>query len=101
MFSVFLQAFEQYKQLRRRVLHVLNTLPKEIQQDFLREPRFTNSLDNYVPGEGSTVFMATPGGGSLSSRTVVLKLQFSECDEAFAHYVIAHEFSHAYLRNGP
>ncbi|MCH2130945.1 MAG: hypothetical protein MK179_17530 [Pirellulaceae bacterium] len=76
-------------------------MPKEIQQDFLSEPRFTISLDNYVPGDGSTVFMVTPGGGGLSSGTVVLKLQFSECDEAFAHYVIAHEFSHAYLRNGP
>ena len=101
MFSVFLQAFEQYKPLQRRVLHVLNTLPKEIQQDFLSDPCFTISPDNYVPGEGSTVFMATPEGGGLSSRTVVLKLRLSECDEAFAHYVIAHEFAHAYLRNGP
>ncbi len=33
--------------------------------------------------------------------SVVLKLRLSECDEAFAHYVIAHEFAHAYLRNGP
>ena len=93
MFSVFLQALEQYKPLRRRVLHVLNTLPKEIQQDFLSDPRFTISLDNYVPGEGSTVFMAAPGGGGFSSRSVVLKLRLSECDEAFAHYVIAHEFA--------
>ena len=66
-----------------------------------RDHRFTISLDNYVPGEGSTVFMAAPGGGGLSSRSVVLKLRLSECDEAFAHYVIAHEFAHAYLRNGP
>jgi len=32
---------------------------------------------------------------------VVLKPRLSMCEEAFAHYVIAHEFAHAYLRNGP
>ncbi len=59
------------------------------------------SLDNYVPGEGSTVFIAAPGETGDSSRSVVLKPRLTECDEAFAHYVIAHEFAHAYLRNGP
>ena len=54
-----------------------------------------------MPGEGSTVFMAAPVGAGVSSRSVVLKPRLSECDEAFAHYVIAHEFAHAYLRNGP
>ena len=101
MFSVYLQPFEQCKPLERRVLHVLDRLPKEVQQDFLGDTRFTVSLDNYIPGEGSTVFMATPGGSGVSSRSVVLKPRLSECDEAFAYYVIAHEFAHAYLRNGP
>jgi len=45
--------------------------------------------------------MAAPVGAGVSSRSVVLKPRLSECDEAFAHYVIAHEFAHAYLRNGP
>jgi hypothetical protein len=31
----------------------------------------------------------------------VLRLKLSHCDEAFAFYVIAHEFAHAFLRNGP
>ena len=101
MFSAYLEAFEQHQPLRQRVLHVLNTLPKEVQQDFLNDPRFTVSVDNYVPGEGSTVFMAAPGGTNNGSRSVVLKPRLSECHEAFAHYVIAHEFAHAYLRNGP
>lgn len=101
MFSAYLQAFEHCQPLRQRVLHVLRTLPLEVQQDFLSDPRFTVSLDNYVPGEGSTVFMAAPGGTGDSSRSVVLKPRLTECDEAFAHYVIAHEFAHAYLRNGP
>jgi len=101
MFSVYLQAFEQCKPLKKRILHVLDRLPKAVQQDFLGDSRFTVSLDNYVPGEGSTVFMAAPGGTGVSSRSVVLKPRLSECDEAFSHYVIAHEFAHAYLRNGP
>jgi hypothetical protein len=29
------------------------------------------------------------------------RFRLSVCEEAFAHYVIAHEFAHAYLRNGP
>ena len=101
MFSAYLHAFEQHELLRQRVLHVLRTLPEEVQQDFLNDPRFTVSLDNYVPGEGSTVFMAAPGGIGDGSRSVVLKPRLSECHEAFAHYVIAHEFAHAYLWNGP
>ena len=101
MFSVHLKAFDGYQPLRQRVSHVLSTLPEEVQQDFLSDPRFTVSLDNYVPGEGSTVFMAPPGAAGASSRSVVLRPRLSECDQAFAHYVIAHEFAHAYLRNGP
>ena len=101
MFSAHLKAFDQHGRLRQRVLYVLNALPKEVQQDFLNDARFTVSLDNYVPGEGSTVFMAAPGGTGDGSRSVVLKPRLSECSEAFAHYVIAHEFAHAYLRNGP
>lgn len=101
MFTTYLEAFKQHEPLRQRVLHVLQSLPKEVQQDFLTDSRFNVLLDNYVPGLGSTVLMAAPGGVGDSSRSVVLKLRLSDCPEAFAHYVIAHEFAHAYLRNGP
>ncbi len=101
MFSVYLQAFECCQPLGQRVLQVLNALPTEVQQDFVTDPCFTVSLDNYVPGAGSSVFMATSGSAGISSRSVVLRPRLSECEEAFAHYVIAHEFAHAYLRNGP
>jgi hypothetical protein len=100
MFLAHLDSFVQCEPLRQRVSHVLSSLPKEVQQDFLSDPRFTISLDNYVPGEGSTVFMAAPGGAGDGSRSVVLKPRLSECDKAFALYVIAHELAHAYLRNG-
>jgi hypothetical protein len=101
MFFAHLEDFEQHKPLRQRIFHVFSMLPKEVQQDFLSDSRFTVSLDNYVPGKGSTVFMAAPGGTDDGSRSVVLKPRLSGCQETFAHYVIAHEFAHAYLRNGP
>ena len=101
MFSAYLEAFEEHLPLRERVLHVLNSLPTEVQNDFLSDPRFTVSIDNFVPGQGSTVFMAAPGDAEDRSRSVVLRPRLADCNEAFAHYVIAHEFAHAYLRNGP
>ncbi len=101
MFSTHLEVFEQHELLRQRVSQVLDSLPTEVQEDFLSDPRFHLSLDNYAPGSGSTIFMAVPGGTGESSRNVVLKPRLSECSEAFAHYVIAHELAHAFLRNGP
>lgn len=101
MFAAYLQPFEQHQPLGQRVLHVLDQLPKEVQQDFLTDARFSVLLHHYVPGEGSTVFMAAPGGVGDSSRTVTLKPRLADCDVEFAYYVIAHEFAHAYLRNGP
>jgi hypothetical protein len=101
MFSVYLQAFERCPPLGPRVLQVLAALPTEVQQDFVTDPCFTVLLDNYIPGAGSSVFMAASGGDGISSRSVVLRPRLSDCEAAFAHYVIAHEFAHAYLRNGP
>lgn len=101
MFAAYLQPFQQHQPLGQRVLHVLSRLPDEVQQDFLTDPRFSVSLHNYIAGEGSTIFMAAPGGVGDSSRTVALKPRLADCDVEFAHYVIAHEFAHAYLRNGP
>ncbi|MCR9119384.1 MAG: hypothetical protein NXI22_20830 [bacterium] len=101
MISDRLSTFEQHQPLRQRILHVFDALPTDVQLDLANDPRFTIALDNYVPGEGSTVFMAAPGGAGDGSRSVILKPKLSNCKEAFAFYVIAHEFAHAYLRNGP
>ena len=87
--------------LLARVKFVLAKLPTDVQQDLLGDPRFTIAVDNYVPGRGSSVFMAVPGGVGDTSRSVVLKPLLAECGEAFAYYVIAHEFAHAFLHNGP
>ena len=99
-FSSYLEPFSDLPKLRDRVKHVLNSLPSEVQQDFLNDSRFSVSLDNFEPGKGSTVFMAAPAAG-VGSRSIVLKPLLNQCAEEFAHYVIAHEFAHAFLRNGP
>jgi hypothetical protein len=95
-----LEAFADYEPLRQRVLRVLNELPVLVQRDFLDDPRFRVTIDNYVPGKGWTLWMAVPGPIGSGSRCVVLKPRLSNCSEAFACYVIAHEFAHAFLRNG-
>ena len=87
--------------LRERVEKVLLALPEQVQQDFISDSRFRVTLCNYVPGKGWTLLMDSPGARSSGSRCVVLRPKLAVCSEAFACYVIAHEFAHAFLRNGP
>lgn len=97
---MYLEAFADCEVLRDRVLTVLNRLPDAVQRDFLDDPRFRITLENYVPGEGWSMWMASPGPVGSGSRCVVLRPRLGTCSEAFAFYVIAHEFAHAFLRNG-
>ena len=84
-----------------RVIHVLARMPADVVTSLLSDPCFQMALDNHVPGQGGTVWMARPGIGQWKgSRSVVLKRRLSDCAEAFAHYVIAHELAHAHLWNG-
>ena len=100
IFSAYLEAFADCEPLRTRVLTVLSSLPDPVQRDFLEDPRFRVALENHVPGKGWTVWMASPGPVGSGSRCVVLRPRLADRSEAFACYVIAHEFAHAYLRNG-
>jgi hypothetical protein len=100
IFSTILGAFSDCEPLRRRVLIVLEKLPHAVQRDFLEDPRFSITLENFVPGAGWTLWMASPGAFGSGSRCVVLRPKLALCSEAFACYVIAHEFAHAFLRNG-
>lgn len=97
------ERFEQRfvsRQLLARVFHVLSAIPAEVVDDLLDDPAFHLSEDNYAPGKGRSVWMASPTVGSSGSRSVVLKPRLADCDEVFAFWVIAHEFAHAHLRNG-
>ncbi|MDA0658755.1 MAG: hypothetical protein O2931_07345 [Planctomycetota bacterium] len=95
-----MEAFADCPSLGHRVRTVLDALPEYVQRDLLDDPRFSISLENFVPGKGWTLWMACPGPHGSSSRSVVLRPRLAECSLEFAHYVIAHEFAHAYLRNG-
>ena len=99
-FTQYIEPFAEYPVLQQRVLNVLQSLPANVQQDFLTDPRFGTDVDNYVPGKGWTLFMPVPGALGEGSRRVVLRPKLEYASEAFANYIIAHEFAHAFLRNG-
>jgi len=99
-FAVYLDPFVDYPELQRRVLLVLEQLPTEVQSDFLEDHRFVVTIDNFEPGVGWSLLMPTPGVPGRGSRCVVLRPKLAAAPERFATYVIAHEFAHAFLRNG-
>ena len=100
MFESYLEPFIGCEPLPQRVDHVLKSLPREVQQDFLDDPRFRVTIDNFEPGKGWTLMMDLPSPTGSGSRCVVLRRKLASTGEEFAWYVIAHEFAHAYLRNG-
>lgn len=78
---------------------MLGSLPHEVQQDFLTDAYFRVAVDDCEVGQGRKVVMPllSPAG---TSRCVVLKPRLELCSNEFACYIIAHEFAHAFLRNG-
>ncbi|MCE9606569.1 MAG: hypothetical protein K8U03_16890 [Planctomycetia bacterium] len=100
IFTSHLEAFADDETLRARVLDVLTALPAEVQRDFLDDPRFRIAKETFVPGKGWTHWMESPGATGSVSRCVLLRARLGSSSTAFAHYVIAHEFAHAFLRNG-
>ena len=99
-FAAYLEPFSAHPVLQQRVLLVLEQLPPEVQRDFLEDHRFSVTIDNYEPGVGWSFVMPTPGLLGKGSRCVVLRPKLEAASEQFAMYVIAHEFAHAFLRNG-
>ena len=100
IFTALLEDFADDDPLRSHILTVLSALPELVQRDFLDDPRFRVAIDTVVPGQGRTFWLPAPGPEGSSSRCVVLKPSLSRRPREFALYVIAHEFAHAYLRNG-
>jgi hypothetical protein len=98
--DAYLEPFSEHPVLRQRLLFVLERLPQEVLLDFFEDERFHVTIDNYQPGVGWSFLMPTPGMPGSGSRCVVLRPKLSVASEQFAWYVIAHEFAHAYLRNG-
>ena len=88
------------RRLAELVLDVLCQLPREIQDDLLNDPHFRISVDDCEPGQGRVVRMPALNPNGSESRCVVLKPRLAISRIEFAHYIIAHEFAHAFLRNG-
>jgi len=101
MFAELLQDLEPWPGLHARTWAVLESLPAAVQRDFLDDPRFQITIDNYTPEAGWTLWMPVPGPPGEGSRCVVLRKRLEWCHAGFAAWVIAHEFAHAWLRNGP
>lgn len=99
-FAHQLEAFADYPQLLDRVRRVLRSLPQAVQQDFMEDTTFRITLEDFTPGKGWKLFMACPTACGMVSRCVVLRCKLDYAPERFADYVIAHEFAHAFLRNG-
>jgi hypothetical protein len=100
IFSRLLEAFPQGDPLRRRLAVVLQSLPRDVQHDFLHDPRFRiTRLLQQQPHDQT--LLALPAADGRASRCVVLKERLASCPEAYGLYVIAHELAHAHLRNGP
>ncbi len=99
-FTFLLQTFSEHPLLQARISFVLFRLPDVIQSDFSSDPTFQITLEDYSPEQGWKLFMACPSATHSVSRCVVLRRKLEQASEEFAMYVIAHEFAHAYLRNG-
>ncbi len=96
----FTSAFDEYPQLQARVSLVLDSLPSPVIRDFEDDQSFAVTLEQIIPGRGASLFMALPRDQTHVSRCVVLRKKLDRAPADFAQYIIAHEFAHAYLRNG-
>lgn len=95
-----LAQFALHPQLQQRLSQVLRALPESVQRDFIEDETFRITLEDYTPGSGWKLFMACPPSGVMVSRCVVLRPKLNQTSVGFTDYVIAHEFAHAFLRNG-
>lgn len=99
VFTPLLEAFSYSDPLRHRLVTVLQSLPQDVQRDFLDDPRFRiTPLDGAASSD--TTLLALPTADGRASRCVVLRAALAKRSESYALYVIAHELAHAYLRNG-
>lgn len=99
-YSELIQAFSEHPRLQAHVSTVLSRLPELIRSDFSDDPLFQITLEDYSQQQGWRLFMVCPSTTTSVSRCVVLRRKLEDATEEFAQYVIAHEFAHAYLRNG-
>ena len=84
--------------MRERVLYVFSALPEGVQEEFMGDPGFVIGMYDSGRWGGSRLLIPCPRP-ARGSRLVALERSLTARSRAFAHYVIAHEFAHALLRN--
>ena len=84
--------------MRERVLSVFSALPEGVQAEFMEDPGFVIGIYDTGRRSGSPLLIPCPQP-ARGSRLVALERSLTVRSRAFAHYVIAHEFAHALLRN--
>lgn len=90
---------QEHPAIAQRLATVLHSLPDEVVEDFLSDDTFTIQPERVTKAKSTTMFMACPTGRNVS-RCVILREKLTGAKQDFAHYVIAHELAHAFLRNG-
>lgn len=55
MFAELLHDLEPWPGLHARTMAILQNLPVAVQRDFLDDPRFQITIDNYTPETGWTL----------------------------------------------
>lgn len=99
-FALYIDPFREHPPLDIRVLRVLQSLPNDVQEDFLSDETFRITLEDLKSDGGSRTFIELPKTSDTVSRCVVLRRRLAKASEEFARYIIAHELAHAFLRNG-
>ena len=93
----FVATFVQDESLKARIVRVFSQLPEAVQREFMDDPVFEIKIADQ--GRWSTTVLLKPPEGRKGSRLIVLDSSLKHRALPFAHYVIAHEFAHAALRN--
>ena len=94
----WLSAFALDPAISGHIAEVVSKLPVEVRDDLVGDASF--ALHDYEPGDGTVT--CVPVAGPLRGRpgrSVSLKRTLKRRPVGFIHWVIAHEFAHAHLRN--
>ena len=78
------------------VAAVVSALPEHVRRDLVDDPNFR--LSDYEHGTAGVVPVGSPAAGR-PGRAVALRRSLARRSPEFVHWLIAHEFAHAHLRN--
>ncbi len=92
----FIAMFITDEPLKSRVLPVFASLPEDVQKEFMGDPGFSIGIYDTGGSGGARLLIPCPQA-AWGSRLVTLERSLATRARPFVHYVIAHEFAHAFL----